>query len=327
MLYDSLIIGGGPAGLSAALALGRIRRSTLIFDSGHYRNRGVTAMHTVLSRDGTPPSQFRAIAREQMAPYTSIEFQEATIVSVQNTEVEPGYLGFKAVGSNNNTFAGRKLILATGTEDVLPDHIEGFLDNWPEHIYQCLFCDGFEQKGYPIGVLGYPHPSYNHLAMMALPFNRDDVTIYSNGAVSSDAAVQQALKTALASNVKLDTRPVKRLVNNGEGPENGITVEFETGPSAKLGMLLHRPPTRNRAQNLIDQLGLKTGEGSGEVVVDPTFAESSVKGCFVAGDSSELVKQVALAMGAGVRAAAGVSLQLCNEEGARALALAESSHL
>lgn len=164
--------------------------------------------------------------------------------------------------------------------------------------YQCLFCDGFEQKDYPIGVLGFQNASPLSLVLMALPFN-SDVTIFSNGPVANDTATQTALQTALASKAKLDTRPVKKFINNGEGPEKGITIEFEEGDPVTLGMLLHRPPTVNRAQSLIKQLGLKTKEGSGEIVTDPVFAETSVKGCFAAGDTSELVKQVALGMGSG----------------------------
>lgn len=133
---------------------------------------------------------------------------------------------------------------------------------------------------------------------MALNLN-PGVTIYSNGPVSSDSAVQQALRIALARGAKIDSRKVAKLINNGPGPEKGITVEFDDGSSVKLGMLLHRPATRNRGQHLIDQLGLKMREGTGEIFVDPVFAETSVKGCFAAGDTADMFKQVALAMGSG----------------------------
>lgn len=133
---------------------------------------------------------------------------------------------------------------------------------------------------------------------MALPFN-SDITIYSNGPVAEDTATQTALQTAFASKAKLDTRRIRKLINNGEGPEKGITIEFEEGGSVTLGMLLHKAPVVNRGQAMIKQLGLKTREGSGEIVIDPTFAETSVKGCFAAGDTSDLVKQVSLAMGGG----------------------------
>lgn len=139
----------------------------------------------------------------------------------------------------------------------------------------------------------FPNPSYAGFALVALPLNRD-LTIYSNGPVPADEATQAALKKVLASGAKLDERRVRRLVNNGAGPANGITLEFESGPPATLGMLLHRPPTRNRAHDLIAQLGLET-RPNGDVQADPMMLQSSVPGCIVAGDTQESIKQAVVA--------------------------------
>ncbi|KAL2135471.1 hypothetical protein VTI74DRAFT_8330 [Chaetomium olivicolor] len=325
-IYDALIVGGGPAGLSAALALARVCRTSIVFDSGEYRNQGSQAMHTFLSRDGIHPEQFRNTARQQIHEKYSgqVSFMKSKVVRISNTEILPGYKGFEAVDSANHTFQGRKLVLATGTEDLLPTDVEGYRDNWPEHIYQCPFCDGFEQKDFPIGMFTFPNPSYAGFALMVRPFN-PDLTIYSNGPVPGDEATQAALKKVLATGVKLDERRVQRLVNNGEGPANGITVEFESGPPAKLGMLLHRPPTRSRAHDLITQLGLET-KPNGDVQADPMMLQSSVPGCIVAGDTQESIKQAVVAAANGVRAAAVITYQLSEEEGNRALAEAEKTN-
>ncbi|KAK4099511.1 FAD/NAD(P)-binding domain-containing protein [Parathielavia hyrcaniae] len=322
-IYDALIVGGGPAGLAAALGLARVCRTSIIFDSGEYRNQGAQAMHTYLTRDGINPDEFRAKALHQIQHKYSaqVSFKKTKIVRVSHTEILPGYKGFEAVDSGNQTFQGRKLVLATGTEDLLPTDVEGYRENWPEHIYQCLFCDGYEQKEFPIGMLTFPNPSYAHFALMAIPFN-PDITIYSNGSVPDDEPTLAALKKVMTAGIKLDERRVRRLVNNGKGPAKGITVEFESGPPAKLGMLLHRPPTRSRAYDLIEQLGLAT-KPSGEVQADPMMLQSSVPGCIAAGDTQESIKQVAVAAANGVRAAAMVSFQLADEEGIRALAEAE----
>jgi thioredoxin reductase len=137
-IYDALIIGGGPAGMSAALALARVCRTSILFDSGEYRNQGAPEMHTFLSRDGIPPEQFRATARQQIQDKYSaqVEFMKSRVVRISNTEILQGYKGFEAVDSANQTFRGRKLVLATGTEDLLPkdDEVEGYKDNWPEHM-------------------------------------------------------------------------------------------------------------------------------------------------------------------------------------------------
>jgi len=135
-LYDALIVGAGPAGLTAALALGRVRRTALVFDSSRFRNEGVTAMHAVPSRDGAHPAEFRRITRNQIAGKYGhvISFRESDVVSVARAEVgTEGYIGFEVLESGGQRFNGRKLILATGSEDLLPE-IKGYKENWPEHM-------------------------------------------------------------------------------------------------------------------------------------------------------------------------------------------------
>jgi thioredoxin reductase len=135
-IYDALIVGGGPAGLSVALALARVCRTSILFDSGEYRNQGALEMHTFLSRDGINPEEFRATARRQIQDKYSaqVSFKNTKIVRITNAEILPGYKGFEAVDSTNQTFQGRKLVLATGTEDLLPTDVEGYRENWPEHM-------------------------------------------------------------------------------------------------------------------------------------------------------------------------------------------------
>lgn len=136
VIYDALVIGGGPAGLSSALILARVCRTSMVFDSGEYRNNDAKEMHTFLSRDGIAPRSFRNIARGQIREKYSdqVSFMDTKIVSVSNTEILPGYKGFQAVDSSNNTYLGRKLVLAMGVEDILPTNIEGYKENWPQHM-------------------------------------------------------------------------------------------------------------------------------------------------------------------------------------------------
>ncbi|KAK7229886.1 hypothetical protein V2G26_002056 [Clonostachys chloroleuca] len=319
IIYDALVVGGGPAGMAAALGLARVCRTAVVFDSGEYRNNGAKDIHNFVTRDGTPPEEFRAIALKQLDKYKEhVSFVRSTIIHVSNTDVAPDLKGFKVVDSTRTEFLSRKLLLATGVEDVLPTDIEGYKENWPAHIYQCPFCDGFERRSYPIGILTFPNPSYSHLALMLRPLNRD-ITIYSNGPVPTDEPTQEALKTVLAAGVKLDERPLRRLINNGDGPANGISIEFTTGPPVKLGMLYHRPPTRSRAASLIEQLGLETNP-IGDVITDAMMLKTNVPGCIVAGDTQENMKQATVAAATGSRAAASVVFQLADEDGKRALA-------
>jgi gliotoxin/aspirochlorine biosynthesis thioredoxin reductase len=133
-IYDALIIGSGPSGLSTALSLSRIHRTVAIFtrpDNAGYRNQGVHAMHNVLSRDGAHPEEFRRIGREQIKRYGTADFFEAEIVKASKVKCgQKEYDGFRIVDGQGSSWTGRKLVLAMGVKDVFPD-IPGYRENWP----------------------------------------------------------------------------------------------------------------------------------------------------------------------------------------------------
>jgi thioredoxin reductase len=156
---------------------------------------------------------------------------------------------------------------------------------------------------------------------MALAFD-PRVTIFTNGPIGDAAPLQTALERTKALGVKVDDRMIVRLVNNGESHEQGVTIEFEEGKSVTLGFLVNKPPTVKWAQDLIEQLGIKTVDAAmgGHVEASGMFNETSVEGCFVAGDTMTAMKQVVVAMVEGMKAAAGAGMQLLGEESAKAMA-------
>ncbi|KAF2680063.1 FAD/NAD(P)-binding domain-containing protein [Lentithecium fluviatile CBS 122367] len=317
-IVDSLIIGAGPAGLAAALAHARTLATAIVFDSSSYRNEGITHMHTVPSRDHVDPYEFRRISREQITSrYQTVWFENVTVTNVVKKVVgEKKWDGFEVKDSAGKSYEGRKLILATGSRDVLPD-IRGYAENWPQHIYQCLGCDGFEQRGTPIGVLEFTGPMQVHLINMAMNFD-SRVTIFSNGPISDAPPVQQQLKLAKVLGAKVDERKIARLVNNGPSHTDGVTIEFEEGEPVTLGFIVHKPPTVNRAQDLIEQLGLECVDAKmgGHVKIEnPMFNSTSVKGVFAAGDTMVAMKQVTVAMAEGLKAAAGAGFEMATEKG------------
>lgn len=325
-IFDALIIGGGPAGLNAALVFARTRGNALVFDSQEYRNEGIKHMHTVASRDHQDPYSFRQTAREQIkSRYDTVWFEHATITHATKKQIgEDKYEGFEVHDSEGQTYVGKKLILATGSKDIMPD-ISGYKENWPEHIYQCLACDGYEQRGTPIGILEFKHPSQLHMVQMATAFD-DRVTIFSNGAIPNEPPIQQSLKVAKAFGARVDSRKITRLINNGLSHKDGVTIEFETGEPVTLGFIVHRPVTVNRSQHLIDQLGVETVDpamGGHIKIIDPMFNETSVKGVFAAGDTMVMMKQAAIAMAEGLKAAAGAGIQIAQEKAKVALVISE----
>jgi len=147
-MYDAIIIGGGPAGLQAALTLGRMHRTVLLLDSGEYRNGTVLHMHNVIANDGTPPSDFRATARAQLAAYRDVELR-----SIAAEEITGAEDAFDVRLADGAVVRSRRIILATGVADELPD-VPGLAGLWGVRAFSCPFCDGHEHAGRPIAVLG-----------------------------------------------------------------------------------------------------------------------------------------------------------------------------
>jgi gliotoxin/aspirochlorine biosynthesis thioredoxin reductase len=316
-IVDGLIIGAGPAGLNCALAFARLQATAIVFDSSAFRNEGIKHMHSVASRDHEHPADFRRIARQQIETrYKSVWFENTTITHAVKKLVGPEgkYEGFQVKDNRGITYEGKKLILASGSKDILPE-IPGYKENWPEHIYQCLGCDGYEQRGSVMGVLELT-PFTAHFVHMAQQLG-PDVTVFTNGAaVASSPPVEKSLKLSKAFGAKIDERKITKMINNGASHLDGITLEFETGAPVTLGFLVHKHPTVNRADEIIKQLGVETvpEEMGGHIkIADAMFNETSVRGVFAAGDTMVMMKQVAIAMADGLKAGAGAGKQIGDE--------------
>ena len=137
---DALVVGGGPAGLAAALAFARTRTTAILFDSQSYRNEGIPHMHTVPSRDHVDPYEFRRIAREQISSrYDTVWIKNVEIKSVVQKEIHgqetngKSYVGFEVGDASGEIWRGRKVVMATGSRDVFPK-IPGYKDNWPVNM-------------------------------------------------------------------------------------------------------------------------------------------------------------------------------------------------
>src|SRR5579859_3043495 len=145
--YDVAIVGGGAAGLSAALVLARSRRDVVIVDAGKPRNAPAEHMHNFLSRDGMRPSEMLAVGRTEVLGYGA-EIGSATVVRLETTST-----GFDVVLDSGGTLAARRLLLATGLVDELPD-IPGVRERWGRDVLHCPYCHGYEVRDQPLGVVG-----------------------------------------------------------------------------------------------------------------------------------------------------------------------------
>ena len=150
-MYDALVIGGGPAGLQAALTLGRMHRPTLLLDSGTYRNAPVDAMHNIVTNDGRDPAEFRAVVHGELAAYADVELRDVAATSVARL----GDGTFATTLADGTVVASRALVLATGLRDVMPD-VPGFAEQWGRTVHVCPFCHGHELAGGRVAIQDSP---------------------------------------------------------------------------------------------------------------------------------------------------------------------------
>ncbi len=148
-MYDAIVIGAGPAGLQAALTLGRMHRPVLLLDSGEYRNGTVRHMHNMIGADGKAPADLRAQARTELAAYADVEVRDVAAQRISG-DAETGFSVSLADGSVADA---RRVILATGVADDLPP-VPGLAELWGVRVFSCPFCDGHEHAGKPIAILG-----------------------------------------------------------------------------------------------------------------------------------------------------------------------------
>ncbi|WP_020524675.1 NAD(P)/FAD-dependent oxidoreductase [Catelliglobosispora koreensis] len=268
-MFDAIVVGGGPAGLSAALTLGRAIRRALLIDSGEYRNARAENMHNFLTRDGIPPSEFRAIAHAELKRYPTIETQKATV-----NNVTPIGDGFALTLGDSSTVQTRRLILATGLADDLPP-IEGLARLWGRGIYHCPYCHGYEAaRGEPIAVL-YHDAIMVDLALHLRRFS-PDVVLCANGRAG-----------------ELDETALNRLADNGVLVRDEKVVRLEGGEETLERIVFASgEPLPRKALFAVGQLRQRSALPSklgcrllpdGCVEVDD-FQATSVAGVYAAGD-------------------------------------------
>lgn len=298
MLYDIVIVGGGPAGLSAALALGRARKRVLLCDAGPRRNAAAERVHNFVTRDGTPPDEFRRLAREQLAHYPNVEVRDVLVESIAGTRG-----AFDVVLSDRRVEA-RRVLLCTGLIDSIPA-IEGFRELWGHAVFQCPYCHGWEVRDRRWGYLALGAEA-QHVALFSVQLRgwTRDVVVFTNGALELGEDARARLH---AAGVRIETAPVARLARSGDRLE---AVELADGTAVSCDALFAHPPQRQVA--LIEAMGLALDEG-GMVRTDPMTRETSIPGVYAAGDLTTRAQAAILGAAAGMEAAARVNAELTME--------------
>ncbi|OBT75729.1 hypothetical protein VF21_05898 [Pseudogymnoascus sp. 05NY08] len=304
-LVDALIIGAGPAGLSAALALARQLHTAIVFDSSLFRNALSVHMHTIPTWDHKDPAAFRGATRaEILERYNTISFEDREIAKIKKTTAGD----FAATAADGTEFTGRRVLLATGVTDLALD-IKGYDDCWGRSIYHCLFCHGYEDAGKPSsGVLALGE---NVVPAVATALARSARQITSKVVIytSNNPTVQSSVAALLGpkdSAITTDDREVTSFALGAEG--NGITITFADGSTVQEAFLAHKPPTKLNGP-FAEQLAVELAPG-GDIKVTPPFGATSVKGVYAAGDCATPIKSVMQAMYMGTFAGVGIAHDL-----------------
>jgi len=265
---DVVVVGGGPAGLSAALVLGRACKRVWVCDGGARRNAAAAHVHGFVTQDGTPPETFRHIAREQLSPY-DVTFRDEPVQAVTPLSEAGGFLVQLEGGAKVR--AGRAL-LATGMID-LPPALPGLREAWGHSAFQCPHCHGWERRGQAWGVL-LASAALADFAVMLTGWTRN-VTAFTHGAFALPADAQERLA---AAGVRVVTGPLERLQVEPDGALKG--AELRDGTVVPLDVLFLKP--EQRLPPLVQALGLALDEAG--YLRTTSQGETSLPGLFAAGD-------------------------------------------
>lgn len=304
---DVVIVGGGPAGLSAALVLGRARRRVILFDHGRYRNAASRHMHGYLSRDGVRPVALLEAGRREALGY-GVSIRRDEVLEVSAVTAERGRTGFRVAPARGRTILAKKILLATGVVDRIPP-LPGIERFYGVSVHHCPYCDGWEWRDRRLAVYGHGANGAG-LAHSLLTWSAD-VALFTDGPGRLTAAERDELRSRGIEVIRHrviglegSAGRLRRVLLRGRAPVERDALFFSTGNDQSCDL----------AVRLGCRLTLKAA------IRTNRRERTNVPGVYVAGDASWDVQFVVVAAAEGAKAAVAINRELQMEERASALA-------
>jgi thioredoxin reductase len=295
-LNDCIIIGGGPAGLNAAVVLGRCRRKVLLFDTGTHRNKHSQGMHNYLTRDDILPAGFIQLAKQEMNKYGVTAVDKKVIRATKNNE---GI--FVVVDENGEEYMSKKLLVATGVMDNVPP-IPGMKECYGSSVFHCPYCDGWEVRDKKIGI--YAKNKEGWELALALKGWTDHVTLYTDGGNKIKPKQKEYLD---ANNIPIIRERISKLDHNDGKLER---IVLKNGDLADCDALFFVNGFSQQC-NLAEAFGCEVNRKG--VVVTNLSQQTNIAGLYVAGDASRDMQFVVVAAGEGAKAGVNINKELQKE--------------
>ncbi|SFM58999.1 NAD(P)/FAD-dependent oxidoreductase [Nitrosomonas communis] len=295
-MYDVIIVGGGPAGLSAALILGRCLRSVLVCDNGKPRNAFSRALHGYLTRDGIPPFEFIASARKEIQKYETVKFFDAEVSGAKRKEG-----CFEVTLSSGIIYHSKKLLLATGVVDAIPK-IQGIEEHYGKSVHTCPYCDAWEVRGKQLAVFGKGERGFK--LSLSLKTWSEDVTLLTDGPSGFLPEQREKLEN---NGIKLREEKIRQL----KGEDGQLKyIEFQSGEVLPREALFFNTESYLRS-GLLEELGCPYEHEEG--VFSGKYEMTEVPGLYVAGNICRDIQLVIVAAAEGAQAAFGINTALTQE--------------
>lgn len=296
-LQDCIIVGGGPAGLNAAVVLGRCRRNVLLFDSATYRNQYSHGVHNYLTRDDILPGELLTLAHGEVKKYGAKMIRKKVVNARKN---EDGL--FVVKDEDGTVYRSKKLLIATGLWDNVPD-IPGFREFYGKGVFHCPYCDGWEVQDKEVGV--YARNKNGFELALALKCWANKVTLYTDG---RNRLKPSEVETLVANGVTIISYPVAGL----EGKGNKLHfIHFKNGEKRSCEAMFFVNGFRMQC-DLAETFGCIMSKKG--VVLTNRQQQTNIEGLYVAGDAAKDMHFVVVAAAEGAKAGVIINKELIKEE-------------